>query len=157
MPAKVPPGKQYRTKNTDKLRTRISVEGQERSILAYREAAKRSAAQRNALIAKGWRRTHIPVENEDRYLHDGIKAMADVLGADEEQYRKIEEMDENVLMKMYQNNQLTFEVFFNYEGINEVEDGSAESKGKKAKYVSAKKKQDLDWFIRQYDKVAGSL
>lgn len=147
MTAKKLPGAQYQTRNTSKLRTKVGVEGQ-RSILAYGSAAKRAASRKNLDISRGWRRQHVTVQGEGGKLKEGLTAMADTIGASTEQYKRIAEMDEDILVKMYENNDLTFEVFFNYEGIQKTDGGY---------FVSEKKKNDIDWFIRQYDKVAGSL
>ena len=46
---------------------------------------------------------------------------------------------------MYDTSDLTFEVFFNYEGVKKTDLGYV---------VTDEKKRDIDWFIDQYDKVA---
>ena len=73
--------------------------------------------------------------------------MADRLTADTAQYNAIANMNEQVLASMYESNDLTFEVFFNYEGVQKLTD--------KSYIISDEKRRDIDWFINEYNKVAG--
>ena len=70
--------------------------------------------------------------------------MADRVGVTQEQYNALADMEEDVLASMFETNDLTFEVFFNYEGIQKVNN---------TKYiVSDEKRQDVDFFIEQYSR-----
>lgn len=142
MPAR---GKSYLLRNTTKARVRIGVQGS-RAQLAYPELARASAQGENTKIMRGIRQMYSGASTDGGALKDGVLGMADRLGANTEQYSKIASMDQDVLAKMYDTNDLTFEVFFNYEGVTKTDSGYI---------ISEEKRRDIDWFIKEYERVAG--
>lgn len=142
MPAR---GKAYLLRNTTKARVKIGVAGS-RAQLAYPDLARASAQGENTKIMRGLRQLYSGASTDGSALKDGVLGMADRLGASTEQYNKIARMDKDVLSKMYDTNDLTFEVFFNYEGVTKTDSGYI---------ISEEKKRDIDWFINEYERVTG--
>ena len=138
-------GKAYTLRNTTKARVKIGVTGS-RAQLAYKDLAKAAAQGENTKIIRGIRQMYSDAKTDGEALRDSILAMADRVGVTSEQYAKLSNMDPELLAQMYNSNDLTFEVFFNYEGINKV-NGTY--------IVSDEKRQDVDWFINEYERVAG--
>lgn len=147
MPARVP----RKTKNVSKARTKLSVQNQ-RSILAYKDLAKAAASGLTTKISKGSfrRKEHYMVQGEGGKLKDSMLAMGERASVSQEDFEKIAKMDPDKLAEFYQQNDIAFEVFFNYEGISGGGDG-------KPYVVSDQKKQDIKWFISQYEKVYGRI
>lgn len=137
-------GKSYLLRNTTKARVKIGVVGS-RAQLAYKDLAKAAASGENTKIQRGIRRLHAGNTQDGSNLKEGMIAMVKRAGGSTEQLQAIENMDENILAAMYDANDITFEVFFNYEGITKVNDSYY--------VVSDEKRQDIDWFIREYKKV----
>ncbi len=138
-------GKAYTLRNTTKARVKIGVTGS-RAQLAYKELTKAAAQGENTKIIRGIRQLYSDAKTDGQALHDSILGMADRVGVTTEQYNKLANMDPEILAQMYNSNDLTFEVFFNYEGINKV-NGTY--------IVSDEKREDVDWFIREYERIAG--
>ena len=138
-------GKAYTLRNTTKARVKIGVAGS-RAQLAYKELTKAAAQGENTTIIRGIRQMYSDAKTDGQALHDSILGMADRVGVTTEQYNKLANMDADILAQMYNANDLTFEVFFNYEGINKV-NGTY--------IVSDEKRQDVDWFINEYERIAG--
>lgn len=136
-------GRSYLLKNTTKARVKIGVQGS-RAQLAYKELAKAAASGENTKIQRGIRRMHMTNTNDGANLKEGMVAMVKRIGGTTEQLQTIENMDENILSAMYDSNDITFEVFFNYEGVT-LTNG--------AYIVTDEKRQDIDWFIKEYNKV----
>lgn len=141
LPAK---GKSYLLKNTTKARVKIGVVGS-RAQLAYKDLTRAAAQGEITKIIRGSRSLESGIGTDGHALKEGLLGMADRLGASSEQYNKIANMSEETLAKMYDTSDLTFEVFFNYEGVKKTDLGYV---------VTDEKKRDIDWFIDQYDKVA---
>ena len=137
-------GKAYTLKNTTKARVKIGVEGS-RAQLAYRDLAKAAAAGENTKIQRGIRQMHAGIETDGAKLKEGLLAMADRVGVTTEQYNDIMNMSEDVLAKWYETTDLSFEVFFNYEGVTKSNGGYL---------ISDEKRQEVQWFIDEYDKIA---
>ena len=137
-------GKAYTLKNTTKARVKLAVQGS-RAILAYKDLAKAAATGENTKIMRGIRRLYAGNADDGENLKEGIVAMVKRIGGDTDQLQIIENMDERILASMYDSNDITFEVFFNYEGVTKV--------GGDKYIVSDEKKKDIDWFIEQYNKV----
>lgn len=133
---------------------RLSVEGG-RSILAYKELAKRTAQGEMTKLIRGHRQRLRGID-DSQALHDSVTAMGETLGATTEQMEKLQSMDPRVLNDMYNSNKLTFEVYFNYEGIREVAPGETSNSDTShgSLFVTQDKQKDLDWFIREYDRFA---
>ena len=138
-------GASYLLKNTTKARVKIGVVGS-RAQLAYKELTKAAAAGENTKIQRGIRQASAGFKTDGKALKDGMIAMADRIGVDQETYDRIANLDENVLASMYDSNDMTFEVFFNYEGIQKMGEG-------KPYIVTDEKRKDVEWFLEQYDKV----
>ena len=136
-------GAKYLLKNSTKARVKIGVVGS-RAQLAYKELTKAAAAGENTKIQRGIRQASAGFTTDGAALKEGMIAMADRIGVDQETYDRIANLDENVLASMYESNDMTFEVFYNYEGISKV--GSTY-------IVSDEKRKDVQWFLDQYDKV----
>ena len=142
MPAR---GQSYLLKNTTKARVKIGVVGS-RAQLAYQDIARAAAQGENTKIIRGYRQLSSGASTDGHALKRGIMGMAERLGANTQQYLTISKMDERILAQMYETNDLTFEVFFNYEGVKATQYGYV---------ISDEKKRDIDWFIEEYNKVAG--
>ena len=142
MPAR---GQSYLLRNTTKARVKIGVQGS-RAQLAYKDLTRAAAQGENTKIQRGIRQAAAGIHTDGHALKEGVLAMADRLGADTGQYNTIAAMDERVLASMYESNDLTFEVFFNYEGIQKMGEG-------KPYIVTDEKRKDVEWFLEQYDKV----
>ena len=136
-------GRSYLLKNSTKARVKIGVVGS-RAQLAYKELTKAAAAGENTKIQRGIRQASSGARTDGGALKDGMLAMADRVGVTQEQYDRIANLDENILASMYDSNDMTFEVFFNYEGIQKV-NGTY--------LVTDEKRKDIEWFLDQYDKV----
>ena len=136
-------GASYLLKNTTKARVKIGVVGS-RAQLAYKELTKAAASGENTKIQRGIRQAAAGFKTDGAALKEGMIAMADRIGVDQETYDRIANLDENILASMYDSNDMTFEVFFNYEGIQKQ--GSAY-------FVTDEKRKDVEWFLEQYDKV----
>ena len=138
-------GKGYTLRNTTKARVKLGVQGS-RAILAYKDLTKAAAAGENTKIMRGIRQMASGAETDGAKLKEGLIAMGDRVGVTNEQYQRLASMDEDVLARMYDSNDMTFEVFFNYEGM--IKSGD--------KYIGTdEKRKDIDWFIEQYDTVSG--
>ena len=139
------PGRPYRLKKAESIsRQRLGVQGG-RSILAYGDLARRVAQGEMTKLIRGHRQVLAGIpEGVGSSLKNGVLEMGTTLGATDAQYAKLESMDKDVLNRMYNSNKLTFEVYFNYDGINQTKDG--------AQFVTEKKQKDLDWFINEYDR-----
>ena len=134
----------YLLRNTTKARVKIAVQGS-RAQLAYKDLARASAMGENTKIQRGIRQLASGAHTDGEALRDGMLGMLDRIGASTEQYARVKNLDPDVLASMYESNDLTFEVFFNYEGVTK----------KDGKYlISDEKRKDIDWFLREYDKVA---
>ena len=136
-------GASYLLKNTTKARVKIGVVGS-RAQLAYKDLTKAAASGENTKIMKGIRQASAGFRTDGKALKDGMIAMADRIGVDQETYDRIANLDENILASMFDSNDMTFEVFFNYEGIQKTSSGY---------FVSDEKRKDVEWFLDEYDKV----
>ena len=136
-------GASYLLKNTTKARVKIGVVGS-RAQLAYKDLTKAAASGENTKIMKGIRQASAGFKTDGKALKDGMIAMADRIGVSQETYDRIANLDENILASMYDSNDMTFEVFFNYEGIQKTSSGY---------FVSDEKRKDVEWFLDEYDKV----
>ena len=115
-----------------------------RSVLAHLDLAKRSAkASLTRRINQARISAGVPSNIDGGALKRSVLAMADAAGADSETYRILDSMDEGMIARMYQDNSLTFEVYFNYEGM--------EDRGG-FRTVSEQKQTDIDFFISQYSR-----
>ena len=137
-------GAKYLLRNTTKARVKIGVVGS-RAQLAYKDLTKAAAAGENTKIQRGIRQLASGSRTDGAALKNGMIGMLDRIGGSTEQYNRIMAMDENILASMYDSNDMTFEVFFNYEGIQKTPS--------RVYMASDEKRKDIDWFIEQYDKI----
>ena len=140
-------GASYLLRNTTKARVKIGVVGS-RAQLAYKDLTRAAAQGENTKIIRGIRHAYSNAGTDGGQLKEGILGMADRVGVTTEQYNKLASMDEETIAKMYDSNDLTFDVFFNYEGI---------TKSNGTYIVTDEKRKDIDWFINEYDRVAGAI
>lgn len=113
-----------------------------RSVLANLDLAKRSAkATLTRRINQARISAGVPSNVDGGALKRSVLAMADAAGVDTATYNALDAMDEGTIARMYQDNSLTFEVYFNYEGM--------EDRGG-FRTVSEQKQTDIDFFISQY-------
>lgn len=82
-------------------------------------------------------------------LKEGVVQMAERIGVGEEQMEKLERMDENKLMELYDSNRLIFDVYFSYHGID-YEYGYGY-------IVDEDRIDEVDMFIEQYERLFGEL
>jgi len=118
-----------------------------RFILLDKSLAKSSAKQ---MITKGIKRGNFQVVmgNDDQALKFSVERMGETVGADADQMDKLRKMDAEKLNALYDNNDLVFDVFFNYEGVTDHGD---------FKTVSQDKKSDIDFFVQQYERAYGVI
>ena len=90
------------------------------------------------------------VKSRGEALKEGIMGMADVALLPDEVAAKLEAMDPTKLDALYQNNDIIFEVYFDYGGIDKGDNGAnIVDKGKKL--------SDAQFLIDQYERTFGAL
>lgn len=90
------------------------------------------------------------VKSRGEALKEGIMGMADVALLPDELAAKLEAMDPTKLDALYQNNDIIFEVYFDYGGIDKGDNGAnIVDKGKKL--------SDAQFLIDQYERTFGVL
>ena len=90
------------------------------------------------------------VKSRGEALKEGIMGMADVALLPDEVAAKLEAMDPTKLDALYQNNDIIFEVYFDYGGIDKGDNGAnIVDKGKKL--------SDAQFLIDQYERTFGIL
>lgn len=90
------------------------------------------------------------VKSRGEALKEGIMGMADVALLPDEVAAKLEAMDPTKLDALYQNNDIIFEVYFDYGGIDKGDNGAnIVDKGKKL--------SDAQFLIDQYERTFGVL
>lgn len=122
-----------------------------RQVLIAPEIARAAARSRTTKLIKGSYKS-IPMrsawqERKGSGLKAGILGMAQTLQVDAETYAKLESMDPHKLARMYEDNDLVFEVFFQYEGINTTSQGVIVNEGAKS--------EDVNLLIETYDRLFG--
>ena len=90
------------------------------------------------------------VKSRGEALKEGIMGMADVALLPDDVAAKLKAMDPTKLDALYQNNDIIFEVYFDYGGIDKAENGAnIVDKGKKL--------SDAQFLIDQYERTFGVL
>lgn len=135
-------------------RSTVEVESlKRRRVLIAPEITKKAARAKTTQIVKGsFKSVQMQFAWEGKKgagLKSGILGMAQTVQTDAGRYAKLERMDERKLAKLYENNDLVFEVFFSYEGINTTEQGVFINEGAKT--------DDIDFLIEQYERLYGAL
>lgn len=120
-----------------------------RKILYDTGKARSAAKGKTTKAAKRGVRAHEPgrySESKGAALKKGIEGMARRTNLDEETYNRLMAMDERSLQALYENNDIVFEIAFNYGGVStDPETG--------AYIVDENKNQDFDFLIEQYNKM----
>lgn len=120
-----------------------------RKVLAHLAMAKRAASGNiTRMINAGRKAAGVPDLDAGEHLKASMMAMVDRMGGNAAEYAAIEKLDPKVLDAMYKDNKLSFEVFFNYEGI--------ENKGGMM-FVEEQKHRDVDWFLNNYNRYASNV
>ena len=133
-------------------RAKVSVESRKgRQVLIAPKITRAAARARTTQIVKGGYKS-IPMQTvwqgrKGESLKRGVLGMAQTVQVDAETYAKLEAMDPYKLAKMYEDNDLIFEVFFNYEGINTTSQGIFVNEGAKD--------EDIKLLIESYDRLFG--
>lgn len=118
-----------------------------RYTLQYGKLTRSQAKRKTTLLAKqGFGRDVKGDLEQGQNLKNGIEGMARRVNLDEERYQRIMEMDPDKLDAMYKSNDLIFDVFFEYGGIETDPETGA--------YVTdGSKDADFDFLIEQYNKL----
>lgn len=133
-------------------RAKVSVESRKgRQVLIAPKITRAAARARTTQIVKGGYKS-IPMQTvwqgrKGESLKKGVLGMAQTVQVDAETYAKLEAMDPYKLAKMYEDNDLIFEVFFNYEGINTTSQGIFVNEGAKD--------EDIKLLIESYGRLFG--
>lgn len=133
-------------------RAKVAVESlKRRQVLIAPKIARAEARRRTTQIVKGGYKG-IPMQTvwqgrKGEGLKKGILGMAQTVQVDAETYAKLEAMDPYKLAKMYEENDLIFEIFFQYEGINTASQGIFVNEGAKD--------EDIKLLIESYDRLFG--
>lgn len=137
-------------KNKGLARAKVTVESRKgRQVLIAPKVTRAAARARTTQIVKGGYPT-IKMQSawmgrKGEGLKKGILGMAQTLQVDAETYAKLESMDAYKLARMYEDNDLVFEAFFQYEGINTTSQGVFVNEGAKD--------EDVALLIESYDRL----
>lgn len=139
-------------------RTVKSESGKSRYELLNPARARKSARQRQGRrISKDAYKNWInpPDPNAGINLKNGILGMAVRAGFEDGDiiYEKLTKMDPDRLYQLYANNELIFDVAFNYGGA----DSEADMDTRKGMRVIPGKKKDLEFLVEQYEKAFGPI
>lgn len=116
-----------------------------RFILQNKDLARRSAkGQITRAINKGL----APAHGGGQELKFSIEKMGERLNLDSETMDKLRAMEPEKLQALYDSNDLVFDVFFSYEGVDDRGDFIT---------VDSGKQNDADFFIQQYERAFGRL
>lgn len=133
-------------------RAKVFVESRKgRQVLIAPKITRAAARARTTQIVKGGYKS-IPMQTvwqgrKGESLKKGVLGMAQTVQVDADTYAKLEAMDPYKLAKMYEDNDLIFEVFFSYEGINTTSQGIFVNEGAKD--------EDIKLLIESYDRLFG--
>lgn len=121
-----------------------------RSVLLNPSTAKKVARQRQARLIESDAVIESGIKSRGEALQAGIEGMLDRAIIPEDIAEKIKAMDPAKLDALYQQNDLIFEVYFDYGGIEKGEDGSYT--------VDRQKKiRDAQFLVSQYEKTFGKI
>ena len=138
-------------RRTSTMGVKRTVGSHTRKKLIMSDVARSQAARKQTLLIK--RDVDIEasgVSERGEALKEGILGMADVSLLPDDVYAKLNAMDANKLDALYQNNDIIFEVYFDYGGIDKGENGAnIVDKGKKL--------SDAKFLIDQYERTFGKI
>lgn len=131
-------------------RAKVQVESRRgRSVLIAPKITRAAARARTTQLIKGQYKS-VPMQTvwqgkKGEGLKAGILGMAQTIQVDAETYAKLESMDPYKLARMYEDNDLIFEAYFQYEGINTTSQGVYVNEGAKT--------EDVKLLIESYDRL----
>lgn len=131
-------------------RAKVQVESRKgRSVLIAPKITRATARARTTQLVKGHYRS-TPMQTvwqgkKGEGLKAGILGMAQTIQVDAETYAKLESMDPYKLARMYEDNDLIFEAYFQYEGIN--------TSGQGITINERAKTEDVKLLIESYDRL----
>ena len=128
----------------------VRIKGEKnRKKLILADTAKAQARRKQTLLIKGETELRAGMTDRGEALKQGILGMADRSLIPDSVYAKLERMDPAKLDALYQNNDIIFEVYFDYGGI-EKDEG--------AYHVDTTKKlSDTQFLIEQYERIYGPM
>lgn len=130
-----------------------NINGKRRTVLANPEIAEKVAkamttkAIRSGSLQEGFRTYSKAEAKTAKAFGKGVRNMA-TRNASTEQLYKIKQMDDQKLKDLYDHNKFVFEVYFQYEGI--------EQQGKTI-ITSGTANKNAQFLIEQYERAYGSL
>lgn len=140
-----------KSRRTSTMGVKRTVGSHTRKKLIMSDVARSQAARKQTLLIN--RDADIEaagVRSRGEALKEGIMGMADVALLPDEVAAKLEAMDPTKLDALYQNNDIIFEVYFDYGGIDKGDNGAnIVDKGKKL--------SDAQFLIDQYERTFGVL
>ncbi len=137
-------------KNRGIARAKVTVESRKgRQVLIAPQVTRAAARAKTTQLVKGSYKT-VKMQSawmgrKGEGLKKGILGMAQTLQVDAATYAKLESMDAYKLARMYEDNDLIFEAFFQYEGINTTSQGVFVNEGAKD--------EDVKLLIESYDRL----
>lgn len=140
-------------KNRGIARAKVTVESRKgRQVLIAPQVTRAAARAKTTQLVKGSYKT-VKMQSawmgrKGEGLKKGILGMAQTLQVDAATYAKLESMDAYKLARMYEDNDLIFEAFFQYEGINTTSQGVFVNEGAKD--------EDVKLLIESYDRLFSS-
>lgn len=147
-------GSSYRLRNQGKIASelKVSVEGS-RAQLVDRALAMRTAKARTTRALREGPKG-MPDYAGGSSLKEGLQGMAERSEVGSEMFKRVSDMDQNVLAEMYHDNKLTFEVVFNYEGIRYT---GKDSGADPYEVIDPQKKlDDFDFLVGEYNRYAAA-
>ena len=142
---------QVRTKRVSTMGVKRTVGSHTRKKLIMADTARSQARRKQTVLLE--RDTDIEASglaSRGDALKEGILGMADVSLMPDSVVDKLKAMDPAKLDALYQNNDIIFEVYFDYGGIEKGDNG--------ANIVNTGKKlSDAEFLIEQYERTFGAL
>ena len=140
-----------KSRRTSTMGVKRTVGAHTRKKLIMSDVARSQAARKQTLLIN--RDADIEAagdKSRGEALKEGIMGMADVALLPDDVAAKLKAMDPTKLDALYQNNDIIFEVYFDYGGIDKAENGAnIVDKGKKL--------SDAQFLIDQYERTFGVL
>lgn len=140
-----------KSRRTSTMGVKRTVGSHTRKKLIMSDVARSQAARKQTLLIN--RDADIEaagVKSRGEALKEGIMGMADVALLPDKVSAKLEAMDPTKLDALYQNNDIIFEVYFDYGGIDKGDNGAnIVDKGKKL--------SDAQFLIDQYERTFGKI
>lgn len=126
-------------------RSKVKVGRKQRSVLADLKGARTVAAVRRKTVQTKLIATNDQVRNLETAVHN---MALNVEKADRELYLKIQKMEGSKLYQMYNENDLIFEVYFDYGDVSQTSDGNRGGKVTR---------ENAAFLVSQYEKRYGEI